>query len=976
MTENIFLQKYLAEKLTLKKSAGSPERISSTLAKSSIQLNPYQIHAVKFAFDSPLQRGAILADEVGLGKTIEAGIIIAQLWSEGKRKILIIVPASIRRQWQEELFIRFGLESIVIDTFTFQKILTEQNKIPFTYEGIFIISYQFCYKNLDLIRKQNWNCVIIDEAHRLRNVWRGKDSAKIAWSIREAFKNAPKLLLTATPLQNNLMELYGIVSFIDDKLLGTPYSFKKKFVEPLTQNVNPNSAKLIQELRRLIKGEESKDSNKVSGVLVRTLRKQVSECVKFTNRKAFTQDFTPTEEEQELYEKVSAYLQRDKIAAIQSSQKHLMLLVYRKILASSSFAIANTLKRLIEYLEEELKRRKYYKNESLYQTETKENKSDEFLEELDVENFEEEKIKPRIDVELFSDEEIRKEIEELKSYYNLAVSIKKNAKGEALVKALHSVFKIAQEKNWPKKAVIFTESVRTQQYLKELLTQNGFKCTIFNGSNNSKETHQALRKWEKAFPELAERGTYQINVRQALVYEFETQTDVFIATEAGAEGLNLQFCNIVINYDLPWNPQRVEQRIGRCHRYGQKYDVLVVNFLNTKNRADQRVLELLQNKLHLFEGLFGASDEVLGLLESGIDFEKRILEIYQTCRTPEEIDKAFDELQRQIQDRLKEEIKTLRSQILEYLDEPVRQLFKETAFETEKYLSEFDRDLLRLCKYFYGNELVPLNEEDKTYKFKDHIVSFRNLKDEEIGKISRVNKDHPLAKRAIEESLKLTTSPIPMNHFLYTSSGKKYSLLDPLIGKEGLIYLFKLKILGIEEEDILAPFVFIKEKDKFTPYSLEVGEQILSLEAVQQPEFLYSSPIDKETLFKVWNEWKTQILQKYQRRNERLYDREIDRINRYYKDYSLQVDDKIKKLEEEQRNLERRRANSIDLEERRTLHKRIQEIELTLDKLRLEQIKLKEEAIRLKQKEYQELEKKFILKTEEKLIAITYFKIV
>lgn len=974
---NLFIQKYLAEKLTLKKTTGSLQRITSTLARSSIQLNPYQIYAVKFAFDSPLQRGAILADEVGLGKTIEAGIIIAQLWSEGRRKILIVVPASIRRQWQEELFIRFGLESVVIDTFTFQKIITEQNQVPFTYNGIFIVSYQFCYKNIELIKKQNWDCVIIDEAHRLRNVWRGKDSAKIAWNIRDAFKNTPKLLLTATPFQNNLMELYGITSFIDDKLLGTPYSFKKKFVEPLTQNINPHSTKLIQKLRRLIKGEENENSNeKVSGVLVRTLRKQVSEYVKFTKRKAFTQDFTPTEEEQELYEKVSAYLQRDKIAAIQSSQKHLMLLVYRKILASSSFAIANTLKRLIEYLEEELKRRKYYKGETLSQTETKENKSDELLEELDVEDFEEEKIKPRIDIEVFSDEEIRKEIEELKSYYNLAVSIKRNAKGEALVKALHSVFETAQEKNWPKKAVIFTESVRTQQYLKELLTQNGFKCTIFNGSNNSKEAHQALRKWERAFPELAEKGTYQINVRQALVYEFETETDVFIATEAGAEGLNLQFCNIVINYDLPWNPQRIEQRIGRCHRYGQKYDVLVVNFLNTKNRADQRVLELLQNKLHLFEGLFGASDEVLGLLESGIDFEKRILAIYQTCRTPEEIDKAFDELQRQIQDRLREEIKTLRSQILEYLDEPVRQLFKETAFETEKYLSEFDQDLLRLCKYFYGNELVPLNQEDKTYKFKDHIVSFRNLKDEEIGKISRVNKDHPLAKRAIEESLKLTTSPIPMNHFLYTSSGKKYSLLDPLIGKEGLIYLFKLKILGIEEEDLLAPFVFIKEKDKFTPYSLEIGEQILSLEAVQQPEFLYSSPIDKETLFKVWNEWKTQILQKYQRRNERLYDREIDRINRYYKDYSLQVDDKIKKLEEEQRNLERRRANSIDLEERRTLHKRIQEIELTLDKLRLEQIKLKEEAIRLKQKEYQELEKKFILKTEEKLIAITYFKIV
>jgi len=129
-----------------------------------------------------------------------------------------------------------------------------------------------------------------------------------------------------------------------------------------------------------------------------------------------------------------------------------------------------------------------------------------------------------------------------------------------------------------------------------------------------------------------------------LVEYFRDEAVIMIATEAGAEGINLQFCSLVVNYDLPWNPQRIEQRIGRCHRYGQRHDVVVVNFLNRKNAADQRVYQLLSEKFKLFEGVFGASDEVLGNIESGVDFEKRIAQIYQQCRTEDEIQSAFDAL--------------------------------------------------------------------------------------------------------------------------------------------------------------------------------------------------------------------------------------------------------------------------------------------------------------------------------------------
>ncbi|MEK6546235.1 MAG: DEAD/DEAH box helicase [Nitrospinota bacterium] len=242
-----FIRRYLAEKITLQKMAGTLSRISSVLAKSSIELNPYQIQAAIYTFNSPLQRGAILADEVGLGKTIEAGIIISQLWAEGKRRILIITPASLRKQWQDELSNKFGLNTEVYDSPSFNEKVNNGEKVPLTYDGIFIASYHFVYSHLALAEKQPWNLVLIDEAHRMRRVYRGRDASKMAYEIRKIITDKPKVLLTATPLQNNLMELYGIVSFIDDKLLGNDYSFKTRYVDPLSE-INDNRTKL-QELR-------------------------------------------------------------------------------------------------------------------------------------------------------------------------------------------------------------------------------------------------------------------------------------------------------------------------------------------------------------------------------------------------------------------------------------------------------------------------------------------------------------------------------------------------------------------------------------------------------------------------------------------------------------------------------------------------------------------------------------------------------
>jgi len=975
---SIFIRKYLAEKISSQKMAGNISRLSSVLAKSTIDLNPHQIHAALYAFNSPLSRGAILADEVGLGKTIEAGIIIAQLWAEGKKRILIVCPASLRNQWQDELLTKFGLESEVWDGPSFIGKVNTGEKIPLTYEGVFIVSYQFVYAHLQLIQKQPWSVVVIDEAHRFRRVYRGRDASKMAYEIREIIKDKPKVLLTATPLQNNLEELYGLVSFIDEKLLGTTYSFKSTYVEPIKEKSEASKIRL-EELGNLIRGENKDDSFSISGVIIRTLRKQVLEYVPFTDRTSTTFDFTPSDDEVELYEKVSTYLQRPELAAIVATQRNLMILVYRKLLASSSFAIAGTLKKLIENLKNELEQRKQDTKQQPILNQITDEGLEEELEEEELEEIEQviKKGKQRVDKK-YTDDFIREELKELEEYYNLATRITQNTKGEKLIHSLQTLFTQAKSKNWPEKAVVFTESTRTQEYLAGLLRDSGVTFTQFNGTNGSSEARKAFEIWKKEFPEAASVGSSSANMRQALIHDFRKNTKVLLTTEAGAEGLNLQFCNIVINYDLPWNPQRVEQRIGRCHRYGQKHQVVVANFLNTKNYADKRVLELLQEKLNLFDGLFGSSDEILGALESGLDFEKKILEIYQSCKTPEEYDNAFSELQKRLKETISATMLDQRKILLENTDQSVANLFKQTAFETKKVISDFDNDLLKLCKLSLNSKLKPTSDEAIfTVDGFDFPIAFRELKEEETGKISRVFKDHPLIKPVLDDSLALQTNPIPSVSFLLSKHANEITQLEDSIGSEGFIYLWKLSIVGVESEEIIVPFAFIKKgNENYKSLDFAVSEELLSVETKDNLISFDASPISKEKFIFVWSNWKKPVLEKYQKRNERLFDRETDRINRYYDIYSLKVEDKLKKLEEEKTEINRKRDNSADLEERRNYQKRLQDITILTDRLQIEQLELKQKASELRKNELDELWKKLEPNIEEELIAITHFRII
>ena len=273
----------------------------------------------------------MLADEVGLGKTIEAGLVIAQRWAEGRRRILVITPSNLRKQWHQELGEKFFLPCEILEARSYNAALRAGRSRPFEPDGaVTICSYQFARNKAEDVARTPWDLVVIDEAHRLRNVW--KPGNVLASALKAALAGRTKILLTATPLQNSLLELYGLVSLIDDHVFGDLGSFRERFM-------GQAAARGLPELR-----------DRLQPICHRTLRRQVQAYVPYTKRHALVEEFTPAPDEHRLYELVSDYLRREELQALPSQQRALMTMVLRKLLASSTFAIAGALETMARRL--------------------------------------------------------------------------------------------------------------------------------------------------------------------------------------------------------------------------------------------------------------------------------------------------------------------------------------------------------------------------------------------------------------------------------------------------------------------------------------------------------------------------------------------------------------------------------------------------------------------------------------------------
>jgi hypothetical protein len=910
--------KYFACELTRNGGAGV-ERLSRSLFDACVDLNPHQIEAALFAFRSPISKGVLLADEVGLGKTIEAGLVLCQLWAERRRRLLVICPASIRKQWALELGEKFNLPTLILDAQEYQARQARGIPNPFEADVIVITSMHFASARAADIRPVQWDLVVLDEAHKLRNAYR--QSNRMGQNIRWALEDRRKVLLTATPLQNSLLELYGLSTLIDDHLFGDLASFR-------TQFVNPGGN--LEDLR-----------NRLRTFSIRTLRRQVVEYIQYTERRLITRPFKPTEQEHKLYEAVSAFLQRTDTCALPDRQRHLTALIVRKLLASSPQAVAATLDAMRDRLiavRDNLPVPEDPAERLIAEEEIENELLDEMIDSLPRpsggEDSEErpQAAEPQLAEPVIHRQKLLAEIDELNRYSQWARSIGIDTKTRSLIKALEIGFEKMAEMGAAQRAVIFTESRRTQNYLRDFLEANGYagRVITFNGTNKEPETTAIYERWVKANEGSGRAtGSRPVDARTAIIEHFRDHGQILIATEAAAEGVNLQFCSLVVNFDLPWNPQRIEQRIGRCHRYGQKHDVVVINFLNEKNEADRRVYELLEEKFSLFSGVFGASDDVLGSIESGVDFERRVLDIYQQCRTPQEIEAAFQRLRQELDENIQTRMAETRQKLLEHLDEDVHARLRVNIEGARQQLDRVGMTFWRLTRFVLegrakfdeanlGFDLeTPPREGISPGHYRLISKEHENVPGAFLYRLS-----HPLGEYVTEAGKNL---PTPAAHVRFDISGRptRIALVEAQKGRCGWLHLQRLTIDSFEREEHL---LFSGFDDEGRALDQETMETMFQCEARTDP--LSSVPSDVESRLAAEAERHAQAtISRSLETNNRHFQGAREKLEKWADDMVLAAEKELKDTKERIKALTRESRLATTIEEQHALQKQIQELE-------------------------------------------------
>lgn len=758
-----FNRRLLAEDLVRVRRPDDRERYAASQRQARIDPNPHQIDAVIFALRRLQEGGCILADEVGLGKTIEAGLVIAQRRAEGAERILLIVPKSLIGQWQNELLQLFGIE-------------TREDHAGFLGPGVYLVGREFAGSErgaAPLSAAPPFDLVIIDEAHEIfaglhKRFDRdgayddSSDEAMMAHRVRGFLRSAPVLLLTATPIQNSLAELWGLVQYVEPTgtLLGDINTFRKVFC--------------AEDDRTLAPGQEFELQRRLSRVLQRTLRRQAQEFLDrpFTQRRCRLYEYEMSSDERALYDDVTEYLLEPSLFAFSGRQRRLLLIGFHRRMASSIPALAASLENVAARL------RRLAKGQGAGDTAAV------MLHDLEDEELslpsEDEPALP------LDRNGVLEELARVEGLLARARSLPGDAKARSFQDAIRLVLDRGRDGHGSGKAVVFTESITTQEYLRKLLLEMGLEdeeITLFRGVNDHARANQALARWQ------AEEGarlapgvkpSREVAVRLALVHEFRTRSKVLVCTEAGAKGLNLQFCETVINYDLPWNPQRIEQRIGRCHRYSQQRDVTVVNFINRDNEGQQLTFEILSRKLDLFGKVLDASDTVLheprtdtpeiAVSALAVELQSDLQNIYSRSRTAEEVTREIAALRDKIEGRREAYEREYRrtSQIIESrFDEEVRRVFRNLRQELPAALAELDRDVADLVDGYLAASGIEYRRTGDGSRAVFEILSEEGLPDglgsgrtfavgdaRDLSGAEALNLIHPLVQAAIEDSRK------------------------------------------------------------------------------------------------------------------------------------------------------------------------------------------------------------------------------
>lgn len=824
-------RRYLAEDLVRLRRSDEQRRYAAPQRAARIDPNPHQIEAVIFALARVREGGCILADEVGLGKTIETGLVIAQLLAEGATRVLLVAPKALLGQWRQELFTLFDIEAIEGD------VQREGLDRP----GVFLFGREQAGSERGrdaLLSAGRFDLCVIDEAHEVfASLYKRFDrfgeyqeeakAARAAGRLREVLMafQTPVLLLTATPIQNNLAELWGLVQYVDPlgTLLGDLPTFREVFCDV--------------DDRQLVRGQEEELRSRLKIVIQRTLRRQAQEFLEkpFVERQARLFEYEMSSEERGLYDDVTRYLLEPGIVAFRGSHRKLLLIAFHRRMASSICALASSLQRVANRLRAELSGQ-----QASDQADAENTLQD--LEETEIDEIEAEDDEMGVGP---SRAAIESELARVEGFVRRAQSlVNEDGKFRALLTALEFVTAQARRDKGAGRLVIFTESLATQDHIRERLLASGVvnddEITLFRGTNNSARAEQALRRWQDELPKGdGPRPSREMAMRLALVHEFRTRSRVFISTEAGAKGLNLQFCDALVNYDLPWNPQRIEQRIGRCHRYGQKNEVTVINFLAKDNEAQQLTFEILSQKLELFGTVLDASDQVLhhgdasagSSLASalGAEFEAELRRIYDRSRTLEEVTAELRELRERVAEERRrfEETHARTAQLIEEnLDDNVKRVFRLRREELPAALAELDRDLWSVVRAFLDARSI-----SHTLDVIDGVQVLRVLPSERLdGALAdgatvalgstpdqtSLHLRHPLVQTAVADARAATNGLESITIRFPENAPEELRLLR---GRRGRLRLLRVTFDGFERIERLLPVIVLDGVTESLPLS-------------------------------------------------------------------------------------------------------------------------------------------------------------
>lgn len=907
-----FNRRLLAEELLRVRRPDDRERYAASQRQARIDPNPHQIDAVIFALRRLREGGCILADEVGLGKTIEAGLVIAQLRAEGASRILLIVPKSLIGQWQNELFTLFGIQAREDQTF----------QAP----GVYLVGREFAGSErgaAPLGAVPPFDLVVIDEAHEIfaglhKRYGRdgayddASDEALMAHRVRGFLRSSPVLLLTATPMQNSLAELWGLVQYVEPTgtLLGDINTFRQVFC--------------AEDDRTLVLGQEHELQRRLSTVLQRTLRRQAQEFLDrpFTKRRCRLYEYAMSDDERRLYDDVTEYLLEPSIYAFAGRQRRLLLIGFHRRMASSIAALAASLENVAVRLRgiasgvpsDDLAR----------QTQAD-------LEDDAPGDDEAGTTTGDIPVD---EGRLAQELARVDSFVARAHALPNDAKARSFQEAIRLVLEVGETGKGSGKAVVFTESIRTQEYIRALLMGMGVpdhEITLFRGTNDHERAAEAYARWQEEEGRrlgAGSRPSREVAVRLALVHEFRTRSRVLVCTEAGAKGLNLQFCDTVINYDLPWNPQRIEQRIGRCHRYSQQRDVTVVNFIARDNEANRLTFEILSEKLDLFGRVLDASDNVLheprtdtpDIVASAlsVELETDLRSIYGRSRSVDEMTRDIAALRDKIDvRRVAYETEYRRtSQIIESrFDEDVRVVFKRLRADLPSALARLDQDVAELVNGYLDARGIRYQRYDGDGRIRfeiepqGHLVpTYGDARFFATGDARRsedaesLNLSHPLVQVAITDARTWAGGAVR-----FSMAKDAPADLRALVGKRGMLAVALVDYSGFEPVQRLIAGAVVEG----TPIDPALASAICELPASDMPALDASADVDAQWLDEALEEALFVDQRRAEVSEQTHFEEAVNQLERFVEDKALVCRRERAKVSEKLRSARDRRSQVV-----------------------------------------------------------------